>query len=435
MHDQIKSLEDTLLEAGLGLPKFLVPKDGIDPRRWAVIACDQYTSNPDYWNKVMNFIGKEPSTARLILPEAFLNQEPELRIEQIHHTMLDYKMKRVVRELKPGFILQERTLPSGKKRHGLIVALDLSRYDHNPGSVSLIRPSEETIVERLKYRKMARQDATLETSHAIVFYDDPQHQVLKPVMNGSQGKVYDTDLMMNAGHVTGFHVKDERMLRDIADAFRNLKETAKHHGQEHPMLYVIGDGNHSLAAARPLAYHRFGPLVKNALRRYAMVELVNIHDEGVEFFPIHRFVHAVETNKYLDSVKNYFGAEIRSGYTTLAQAQEAASQSSKDHLAVPFTDGNGHGFMSMRKVPAVLFMDSFHAFFKDQAKKDWIEYIHGDAALEQYAKKNNGLGFVFPKIEKKDFFNHVRIHGTMPHKAFSVGHADDKAFYFALRYL
>ncbi|MCX7933690.1 MAG: DUF1015 domain-containing protein, partial [Planctomycetota bacterium] len=299
-------------DIALHVPEILIPRPGIDLETWATVACDQYTSQPAYWEKVERIVGDRPSTYHLMLPEIHLHRaDADQRIARIHAAMQQYLDKGLLRPLPPGFMLVER-LVRGRCRLGLLVALDLEEYDYGPNSQSLIRPTEATVPERLPPRLRIREGALLEMPHILALIDDPDKTVIEPLYEEmqKQNPLYETPLMLGAGRVRGWHIAQEKYLAAVAAALRRLAEPAFFQqryripsGDAKVILYAVGDGNHSLAAAKAAWENHKRELPADSAAapasRYAMVELVNLHDAGLHFEPIHRVLFGAEVEKVL----------------------------------------------------------------------------------------------------------------------------------------
>ena len=286
----------------LGLPKILLPGPGLDLRRWAVIACDQYTSEPEYWNRVTEIVGDAPSTLNLIYPEVYLNEkDPDARIARIRKNMKDYIDEGLFMKTE-GFVYVERQTED-HTRKGLIACLDLETYDYHTGSTSLIRATEGTILERIPPRVRIREGAPLELPHIMVLIDDPENRVIGPLAENKSrlGKLYDFELMMDSGRLVGYRIDDPTLERGVLDALQALADPASFAGRyglkpgTPVLLYAMGDGNHSLATAKSIwEKTKEAAADKTAVLasplRHALVELVNLHDDALNFAPIHRII-------------------------------------------------------------------------------------------------------------------------------------------------
>ncbi len=436
----------------LHVPTILLPAQGIDLSQWAVIACDQYTSQPEYWQQVKEYVEGSPSTLNLIFPEAFLESEAKGQIIQnIHTHMQTYGEQKILVPQKPGFILVDRLTPHAASRKGLIVALDLEQYDYREGSRSLIRPTEGTILDRLPPRIQVRENAPIELPHIMVLIDDPQRTVIEPLCDKNLNKIYDFDLMMQAGHITGYHVHDEHTILEIAENLAELADPARFNkkytvGTQDVLLYAMGDGNHSFATARAI----WEQLKQNALdkqavmnhpARYALVELINVHDEGLSFEPIHRVVFNVAVDEVLLEIEKFYRKQgvgisyqtvdnrrtlINTG-TTTQQANthtiKVISQSTCGLLTI--TDP----VCTMEAATLQTFLDTF----LQQRPATKIDYIHGADVLAHLASQPGNIGFLLPAISKHSLFKTILLDGALPRKAFSLGEADEKRFYLECR--
>ena len=401
--------------------EILLPGADVSPETWACLACDQYTSQPEYWRGVEELVGSRPSTYRLMLPECDLASSEE-RIPKIHQAMADYLARGILTPaVACGYVLCRRTTPSGT-RLGLVGSVDLEEYDFSEGSRSLVRPTEQTIAARLPARLKIRRQAPLELSHILILIDDPERTVLEPLAEKADTlrKLYDFDLMKEGGHLTGYAVEDAADLAGVEDALDALKQKLG----ENPLLLAVGDGNHSLATAKAY-WNEIRESLSPEERehhpaRFALCEVENLHDEALSFEPIHRLITGTTPEELYDCWERY--AEARG----MALAEE----------------GEGHTFlMAIRRdeYPTVvknpegqipcetiqLFLDDF----LENHPKAAIDYIHGAAALRKLAQQKDSVGFILPDIDKRTFFQDVKALGVLPRKTFSMGEADEKRFY------
>ena len=294
------------------IPEIMMPREGTDLSKWAVIACDQYTSQPEYWAETDRIVGDAPSTLRLTLPEVYLEDaDVASHIERIHKTMQQYVQDGTLRTLPAGAVLTERWSGGSAPRRGIVLAVDLEAYEYTPGSASLIRPTEKTVVERIPPRLKVREGACLELPHIMILIDDPDRRIIEPLFEktGSFSKLYDTDLMQNGGHITGWLVEG----KDVDEFNKALTEYTATVGEKYtglkgtPMVFAVGDGNHSLATAKScyeeLKKNNPGVDLSNHPARYALVELENIHDPAQVFEPIHRVIFKTEPKKLLAALE------------------------------------------------------------------------------------------------------------------------------------
>ncbi|QTE72734.1 DUF1015 domain-containing protein [Clostridiales bacterium FE2011] len=406
---------------GIRPAQILLPAAGVKPETWACIACDQYTSEPEYWEKAFAVAGDAPSAIRLILPEYNLKNSESL-IPQIHRTMADYLAQGLLTPaVNPGFILCERTIASGT-RLGLVCAVDLEQYSFEKGSLPLIRPTEQTITDRLPPRLKIRRGAPVELTHIMILIDDPDRTVLEPLQaaKASLRKVYDFDLMMNGGHLAGWAVDSAEALAQVDQSLNALMDTKG----ENPLLLAVGDGNHSLATAKAY-WNEIREGLSEAERenhpaRYALCEIVNIHDEALLFEPIYRIVTGTTRAAVMADWKAY--AE--------AKGMSLAAEGSDHRFTVVSADGeetvavlNPEGAIPCETIQK--FLDSFLSRHPEAG----IDFIHGEGSLRALAAKPETVGFLLPDIDKHSFFKDVEKLGVLPRKTFSMGEADEKRFY------
>ena len=394
---------------GIRPAQILLPAAGVKPETWACIACDQYTSEPEYWEKAFAVAGDAPSAIRLILPEYNLKNSESL-IPQIHSTMADYLAQGLLTPaVNPGFILCERTIASGT-RLGLVCAVDLEQYSFEKGSLPLIRPTEQTITDRLPPRLKIRRGAPVELTHIMILIDDPDRTVLEPLQadKAALRKVYDFDLMMNGGHLAGWAVDSAEKLAQVDRSLNALMDTKG----EHPLLLAVGDGNHSLATAKAY-WNEIREGLSEAERenhpaRFALCEIVNIHDEALLFEPIYRILTGTTRSAVMADWKAY--AE--------AKGMSLAADGSDHRFTVVSADGeetvavlNPEGAIPCETIQK--FLDAFLAKHPEAG----IDFIHGEGSLRALAAKPHS------------FFRDVEKLGVLPRKTFSMGEADEKRFY------
>ena len=440
-------------EIGLKVPRVLLPAPGVDLRKWAVVACDQYTSEPEYWERVKAFVGGAPSTLNITLPEIFLDSPAEDRmIEGINRTMRKYVEDRVLVEHKPGFVLIDRQTVRVQSRKGLLVALDLEKYDFSEGSQSLIRATEGTILERIPPRVRIRKDAPLELPHIMVLIDDPSKTVIEPLFNKKRDKLYETDLMMDSGRVTAYLVDDEGSIHWIQEKLAGLADPgrfARKYGVDGKgvLLYAMGDGNHSLATAKTIwETLKAGASDKKAVMghpaRFALVELVNVHDEGLEFEPIHRVVFNANPAAMLERMTPFYKAQgsefsVKAcGSREEAFAAARARDGGRPCHRIVYSAAGAFGAIRVTDPKRTLESGTLQSFLDPflKAEKDAkIDYIHGDDVVEELSSKPGSIGFYLPPMRKSDLFRTVVIDGALPRKTFSMGEASEKRFYLECR--
>lgn len=427
---------------GIQMPDVLIPKPGIDLQKWSVIACDQFTSQPDYWEKVKATVGDSPSSLNLILPEVFLGKPAETEIiTSINQNMQNYLQQEVLIHFE-GMILVERTISHGK-RHGLILALDLEKYDYHKDSKSLIRASEGTILERLPPRIRIREDAILELPHILVLIDDPQMEIIEPIWEKRKAYqcIYDFDLMLSSGHLQGYLINDIACEKDLvgkleqfiqADNFRKKYQLTE---EQSPLLFAVGDGNHSLATAKAVWEKKKAGLPSNHPLRYALVEIENIHDPGLVFEPIHRVLFDLKQD-IQTALSGYFeNIEIKL-CNTFSEMKNQVQSSKPDHQIIGLIENDLFKVISIQHPTHQLATGSIQSFLDNfMAKKgaEGIDYIHDDEAILAISRKSGNGGFYLPPMQKSELFKTVIMEGVLPRKTFSMGEAIDKRFYLECR--
>ena len=406
---------------GIRPAQILLPAPGVKPETWACIACDQYTSEPEYWQKAFAATGDAPSAIRLILPEYDLKNSETL-IPQIHQAMADYLAKGLlVPAVDPGFLLCERTVASGT-RLGLVCAVDLEEYSFEKGSLPLIRPTEQTITDRLPPRLKIRRGAPVELTHIMILIDDPDRTVLEPLQaaKASLRKVYDFDLMMGGGHLAGWAVDGEETLAQLDRSMNALLDTKG----EHPLFLAVGDGNHSLATAKAY-WNEIREGLTDAERenhpaRFALCEIVNIHDEALLFEPIYRIVTGVNRMEIMTDWKQY------------AASRGMLLQRKGEGHRFTVVSADGEGTVVVKNPEGAIPCETIQKFLDDFLSRHpdaGIDFIHGEGSLRTLASKPGTVGFLLPEIDKYSFFEDVKKLGVLPRKTFSMGEADEKRFY------
>jgi hypothetical protein len=431
----------TLLDSvALHVPTILLPRSDIDLSTWAVIACDQYTSQPDYWQQIADLAADKPSTLHLILPEIYLDRCTDEYISRINRCMHDYLERGLLVEQPPGLIRVDRRTPHAASRKGLMVALDLEHYDYRPGSASLIRASEGTIIERLPPRVSVRRDAPLELPHIMVLIDDPGHTVIEPLFEHFDPLLYDIELMMQAGHVQGCLVTDPVRIASVARALQRCRGTGAD-----AFLYAVGDGNHSLATAKNI-WESLKQSTKDQAAlmrhpaRYALVELVNLHDPGLLFEPIYRVLFNIAAEKLSGCIEEYFqrqgtGSRLRTVSAAEAAAVALESGSSALHR-FGWVSSCGCGIAEIENPGQVCatgtLQDFLDAFVQDHPGS-LIDYVHGGDVVAELGCRQGNAGFYLPSIAKADLFRTIMLQGALPRKTFSMGSAEEKRFYLECR--
>ncbi len=434
---------------GLLVPEILLPREGADLTKWAVVACDQYTSQPEYWERVRDFVGQSPSTFHIILPEAYLEEcDSEEAARKINKNMEEYLNRNILVPCRSGFILVDRATGHGSSRKGLVVALDLERYDFREGSKSLIRATEGTVIDRLPPRIKIRQGAPIESPHIMVLIDDPGKTVIEPLFKKGLQKVYDFDLMEGSGHIRGYLANGEKTLAGIAEALAELADPdvfqEKYQTKDrNVLLYAMGDGNHSLATAKEI----WEKLKRDAAgtdavmkhpARYALVELVNLHDEALTFEPIDRVVFNCPADDMLKRMESYYTAQGSTFSVSMCDTTDALQtipSKLPDTHRISFVTKSSCGTISIRNPKLTLEVGTLQSFLDEYIKDTGIriDYIHGEKIVNDLASRPDTVGFFLPAISKFDFFRTIIKDGVLPRKTFSMGHADEKRFYLECR--
>ena len=415
---------------GFGPADILLPQN-CDLTKWSVVACDQYTSQNDYWERVAQTVGDAPSTLKLILPESHLEDGHfEEHVADINRTMDAYLDQGLFRTLPNALIYVERWLDNKKLRRGLVGVVDLECYDYNAGSSSLIRATEGTVITRLPPRVAVRRNASLELPHIMVLVDDPDKQLIEHLTyeTDRMEEVYDFDLMERGGHITGYLVPED-LQADVCEILNTLARphdfARKYDAKGKPvLLFAIGDGNHSLAAAKA-AYeekkqHTPQEQWADLPARYALVELVNLHDESLEFEPIHRVCFDVDADELMkDFLAAYPGAHYGEG----------------EGHTITYVFDTEVGKITIPKPTAQLPVGTLQDFLDQwmQTHSGRIDYVHGDDVTWELGRKPGNIGFLLPAMGKDELFKTVIFDGALPRKTFSMGEAHDKRFYLEAR--
>jgi len=402
-----------------------LPADILMPKtdkmeKWAVIACDQFTSDQAYWDRVRKNAEGAPSTINLILPEAELGTEKEAaHTATINATMAEYIQNDIFKTYENSLVYVERTLENGSIRKGLVGMVDLDAYDYSTGSTSAIRATERTVVERIPPRQRVRRNAPIELPHILMLCDDHRKVLIEPIAakKDTLPKLYDFDLMEDGGHIAGWLVAGKdveefnavltRYTETVGEKYRDLPGV--------PMVFAVGDGNHSLATAKScyeeLKAQNPGVDLSNHPARYALVELENIHDDAQVFEPIHRVITKTDAKKLLRCISENACAE--------------------GGFPVKWYIGKESGTIYLDKSRSQLAVGALQGFLDEYLKQNEgeIDYIHDDDELIRLADQENAIGFLLPAMEKSQLFRGVIADGILPRKTFSMGHAREKRYY------
>lgn len=406
----------------------LIPKK-TDMTKWSVVACDQYTSEPEYWNEVTKIVGDAPSTLNLTLPEIYLEEsDVNERIKRINENMDKLLEEDFFNELEDSMIYLERTQSDGKVREGLIGIVDLEDYSYEVGSQTLIRATEKTVIERIPPRVKVRENAKLELPHIMILIDDEKKDIIESLKNKvtETDVVYDFDLMQNGGHIKGYKLNSD-VINEIGTKLDKLadKDYFEKKYNVHDkgiLLFAMGDGNHSLATAKA-CYENLKKTMSeeeylNHPARYALVELVNLHSSALEFEAINRVVFDVDSKKLVEELNKYYTINENGN----GQEFELVTSNGVKKLFIENPKSN----IAVGSIQ--IFLDEY---LKNNSGK--IDYIHGDDVTKELTLKGNNVGFIFKPMKKEELFRTVILDGALPRKTFSMGHSYDKRYYLEAR--
>ena len=399
----------------------LIPRNA-DMTAWSVVACDQFTSEPEYWARAEALVGDKPSTLRLMLPEAYLGKpQAEDSTARINAAMRRYLDGGLFWTLENSYVYVERTISDGRVRRGLVGALDLEEYDWSPASASPIRATEGTVEDRLPPRVKVRQDAPLEMPHIMVFIDDADNAVMDAAQGGE--KLYDFDLMLGGGHLAGYRVPDNARVDAAVDALSDPAALAAKYGLagKAPAIFAMGDGNHSLATAKK-CWEALKPALTPARRethpaRFALVELVNIHDPAISFEPIHKVLFDTDNRDFIAAARLYFHGAEGEGHVIRLLAGGAEATLSLAGFSIGELIGECERFCQR--------------YLKINGGR--IDYVHGDGEAASLASGLGCAGILLPRMEKSELFPSVIQTGPFPKKSFSIGLGPDKRYYLECR--
>ncbi len=383
-------------------PKILLPINSIEKEKWAVIACDQFTSEPEYWDKIKAYVDNVPSTYHLILPEAYLDDEIKHKIDKVNYNM-DLYLRNNLFDEHEAMILVERQTPHVKRRLGLVLAIDLDEYEYQPGKKGRIATTEETVPERIPPRVKIRENAPIELPHVLVLIDDGSQNIIKNLYKNKNNflKIYDFKLNMNGGYIKGFEIKNTKPIIEAIDSLPN------------DLNLIVGDGNHSLASAKvcweKIKVNLTDEARKNHPAKYALVELISLYDEGLTFEPIHRVLFNTDRSliRVLESrlkgdgeLEIYFNSEIYK-------------------IAVP-----KNPFIAIKEIQTII--DEY----LERNKYVEIDFVHGIESLKKIVKTNEDcMGITMPALERDKLLPYIRENGVLPRKSFSLGEAEEKRYY------
>ncbi|MEG2769242.1 MAG: DUF1015 domain-containing protein [Oscillospiraceae bacterium] len=414
--------------------KILLPKEGTDLTKWAVIACDQHTSEGEYWQETESIVGDAQSTLNIILPEVYLEETGvEKRIENIQKTMAEYKKTVLTREVD-GFVYVRRTIGENVVREGLVAAIDLEDYSFEKGKKPLIRPSEATVVSRIPPRLAVRRGASLECPHIMMLLDDDKFSIVEPIgaMGGKLPKCYSAKLMQNGGELEGFAIENEELINEISNKINAIAQRETF-DEKYPfakgdetIAMAVGDGNHSLATAKAYWEEIKKDLSPDAQKdhpaRFCLVEIVNIHSKAIEVEPIHRVVFGIDEKTFNEKLVAFYGEKNLNKKTAESHNFKIITQNSSRDFSV----NNPKWAIATATIEA--FLDSLTA----ENIEIKVDYIHGETAVQTLANKG-AIGILLPEFKKSDLFLGVVKGGVLPRKTFSMGQANEKRYYMETR--
>jgi len=436
---------------GLNVPEILLPKN-IDTKTWSVVACDQYTQDKDYWAAVKHNAQGKPSTLDLIFPEVYLNDSGKAeRIQNIKKAMSSYIKDGVFDKAKSMMVYVERTTAYGRTRKGLVCALDLDTYEWKPFSTALTRATEATILERIPPRMEIRRGAPLELPHIMLLANDPERILVEGIGNKVNGRkdapIYQGPLMQESGSIKGFAIESEEDLKSVQESLQKLYEAGTKNGST--FLFAVGDGNHSLATAKAVWEEEKKRLqesgssekeIQNSSVRFALVEIVNIYDQGLTFEPIHRVVleKGQETNftALIDFLKEKLGGQVQE-LKDSKELEEAVKNSKADFGFYYKENGAQKSLLLKTQITDLAvsrFQPALDEFLKGKENSE-LDYIHGADEVFRLGAKDKALGILLPPVAKDSFFDTIGSLGPLPRKSFSMGEASEKRFYLEARRL
>ena len=448
----MKNFDTSKLESfGVFVPEILLPKN-IDIKSWSVIACDQYTQDLDYWKKAEKNAAGKPSTLNLILPEVYLNSpDKKERIAKIRNSMNEYldSSNGVFDSARECMVYIERKTAFGRTRKGLVAQIDLETYEWKPFSTANIRATEATIVERIPPRMEIRKGAPLELPHIMLLVNDKEDLLVGKTGSVVKAKkpLYDGEIMCNGGSITGWAVETENEIAGVTEAVSKIAEKNRS-ADGSTFLFAVGDGNHSLATAKAVWDEYKNELIKNNASveeikncrvRYALVEIVNIYDDGLTFEPIHRVIFNIKANELIKYLAEKLGGEARE---TADKAElENAVKKSKADFGFSFNENGKQKYVllstKITELAVARLQPEIDAFLKSEksAAGAEIDYIHGTEEVLKLGEKADAVGILLPPIMKDSFFETISGRGPLPRKSFSMGEADEKRFYLECRKL
>lgn len=405
------------MKSGITVKEILIPKD-IDMSKWACIACDQFTSEEEYWKQLKEYVGEEKSTLNLVYPEIYLERDTEKTIDSINRKMREYVSEGLFNNLGKGMVLTVRKTPFVERRIGIISAVDLEEYDYAVGQKPLVRATEGTITERIPPRLKIRKDAVIEFPHIMVLFDDAKREIAEQLYENRDKlqKIYDFELNMGGGSIEGYFISD---YQPILDKFLNLLEPSllvNKYGKEDKFQFAVGDGNHSLATAKAHWENVKKTLSEEERKthpaRYCLAEFVNIYDEGIYFEPIFRLVYNVDRKEFIEGLNKVQGNFV------CYDGEKESSLASGNTLPESITN-----------------VDKYVKEYIEK-KGGKVDYIHGEENLKTLVKNDSSaVGILFDKMDKSELFKFVSTRGALPRKTFSMGEGVEKRYYLEGSYI
>ena len=391
----------------------LLPKD-LEYMKWSVVACDQYTSEPEYWEKLKEYVGDNRSSLYMIFPEAYLGNDDETRIKYINETMYNYIEWDTFKVIRDSFVLVDRYV-NDAHRLGLVLPIDLEKYDFNPDSDACIKATEGTVIERIPPRVKIRENAPIELPHVMLLMDDRDCNIIENLYNNRENlePLYDFDLCMNGGHIAGYKVTNTKEVTDKIYHLLDKDVQIQKYGKPSNILFAVGDGNHSLATAKAcwdkIKVNLTEEQKQNHPARYALVEVVNLHQPSIEFKPINRVVTGLD-KKAVNVLKFVF-----------SRNKGAKTEMVYDGEVFPLN-------IPKDPVDATIKIQRYidRLVEKGEAK---VDYVHDRENTLEVAKNKGGVAIFMPSIDKNDLFKYIIDNGVLPRKTFSMGEANSKRYY------
>ncbi len=435
------------------IPEIYLPNDTVDLNKWAVVACDQYTSQPDYWEETKAHVWDNNSTLKIIFPEIYLEDaDGDERISSIKENMSKYMNEWVLENKGYWFVYIDRQTSQVRSRKGLVMALDLEKYDYSKESQTLIRATEGTIVDRLPPRIKVRDGAPFELPHIMVLIDDPEKKIIEPIADNlnKYKKLYDFDLMMEWWHITWYQINDEETVNNIVNGLINLADKEVFKSKYNVwddlwvLLFAMGDGNHSFATAKAIWEEKKKSLSPEEMTdhpaRFALVEINNVHDVGITFEPIHRVMFGVNNNELFNEMAEYFKyvwSEMTVyHYDTMNELKDNIKESKAEMHYCRWMNEEWYMIIWIKNPKLTLEVWNIQAFldkYLSEHPESRIDYVHGEDVTEELWRKKWNLWLLFPIMDKSDFFKTVVIDWALPRKTFSMWEAEEKRFYLEAR--